>query len=467
MTYALIDNATLTATQRVLGEITVKNTDTINGDLVAFENLVQAILFYDDLICIDNYKDEHKSDRTKKFNYNRFLSPDQYDLDKVQKQSEKESKLIKPEIRGGEFADDDFKKLLEQLKLNMICTWDMRSSVHYLTMKMLGQRGTKEYIKYSEISSAIFNELSDAADTKGRWSSSATLISSNGHVHTNEEFEKQTNELGGVSRQLEMFIASLNWLAFKSIYYSIAAKHLRADSFIHPIRHAYQIHWMKKTGAFGHDFTSRLIKNLSDKVSTTTSEITHHGSLATVSLDIPIFSAWLANEADGVEHSIQAALELKKADHFVTARETIKEIRLAYDENDLPKGNAKSTKLQSDLAKIAADLKHEYGVSSSQGIQVSKLVKVVNSALSVAGVPPFIPEFEATINTPEFMKNNSTKAFSTIFKNITNELTSMERLGGYRDTLASKFQIDDELYVEPKTEDPEYKNIKSHWKKPM
>lgn len=34
MTYALIDNASLTAVQRVLGQIEIKNPDTINGDLV-------------------------------------------------------------------------------------------------------------------------------------------------------------------------------------------------------------------------------------------------------------------------------------------------------------------------------------------------------------------------------------------------------------------------------------------------
>lgn len=51
MSYALIDNASLTAVERTLGDILVKNPDTINGDLVAFENLIQAILFlrYPDL----------------------------------------------------------------------------------------------------------------------------------------------------------------------------------------------------------------------------------------------------------------------------------------------------------------------------------------------------------------------------------------------------------------------------------
>ena len=56
MSYVLIDNASFTAAERVLGDIVVKNPDTVNGDLIAFENLIQAILFYDDLICVDNYR---------------------------------------------------------------------------------------------------------------------------------------------------------------------------------------------------------------------------------------------------------------------------------------------------------------------------------------------------------------------------------------------------------------------------
>ena len=54
MTYALIDNATLTAVQRATGAVAVKTSDTINGDLCALENFLQGNLFYDDLLCIVN-----------------------------------------------------------------------------------------------------------------------------------------------------------------------------------------------------------------------------------------------------------------------------------------------------------------------------------------------------------------------------------------------------------------------------
>ncbi|WP_235165474.1 MULTISPECIES: hypothetical protein [Pseudomonas] len=63
MSYALIDNATLTAAQRATGAVAVKTSDTINGDLCVLENLLQGNLFYDDFLCIDNYKPEHRDSR--------------------------------------------------------------------------------------------------------------------------------------------------------------------------------------------------------------------------------------------------------------------------------------------------------------------------------------------------------------------------------------------------------------------
>jgi len=312
MAYALLDNASLTAVERATGSIICNNADTVDGDLVAIENLIQAILFYDELICIDNYKENHKEAREKKFDYIKFISPQELGLNKVEEIAKKEASSILPEIRGGEFVDSDFKSLIEQLKLNIICTWDMRSSVYYLTLKMLGQPNTREYDKYSKLSAAIFNELSDVSETKGHWSTEVKLTSSNGHTYSKEEFKEKKNSLGGTTKPLEVFIASLNCIAYKSIYYNIAAKHLKADSFLHPIRHAYQLHWMKKTGAFGHDFTSRLITNLSNKARASIADITGQGQSQTISLDLPLFSAWLTNESGSIENAIIAARELKK-----------------------------------------------------------------------------------------------------------------------------------------------------------
>lgn len=462
-----MDNATLTAVQRATGVVTVKNTDTINGDLCAVENFLQGTLFYDDLLCIDNYKEEHRESRKEQFPYLRFLSPNEYELERIDEVAKREAALIRPEIRGGEFVDDDFKELLEQLKMNMICTWDKSSSVYYLTMKMLGQPNTDEYGKYSSLSAAIFSELADVGDTRGRWSKAVKLVGSDGHEFTEDDFSrKESGDYGGATRQLEMFVASLNWLAYKSIYYSTAAKHLKADSFIHPIRNAYQVHWMKKTGAFGHDFTARLLSNLANKTKTSISDIQSHGATQTVALDLPIFSAWLTQESGSVGAAIEAAREIRNRDHFVTIRESLKAIKIAFDEQGVSSGNKLTTNLLGDIEKICGDLKREYGVPSAQGIQGSFLIKALNFITGFAGIPG-LPERDFALSTPEFLKSKATKAYATVVKDITAELTAIERLGGVRDLMARSFVIEDKNAVRPKVENPAFRYYSSEWKKPM
>lgn len=468
--YALIDNASLTAVQRVMGQVVVKNPDTINGDLVALENFIQAILFYDKLICIDNYKEEYKEERKKLFDFVEFFSPKDFGLQEIERKSKSEAAMIRPEIQGGEFVNDDFRHLLSLLKMNMVCTWDLHSSVYYLTMKMLGQPDSPEFLKYSEISSAIFNELADASDTRGRWSQDVRLIGSNGHLHSKEEMEKaaktSSRGLGGTSRELDMFIASLNWIAYKAIYYSLAAKYFKADTFLHPIRHAYQMHWMRKTGAYGHDFTAKLISALTNKISTSTSEIIDNGRSAAISIEIPIFSAWLTAKTGDIRSVIRAAYDLRKNQDFQEIRGLLRDIRISYDEEGITKANKSIEKWKKQLDKASKNLGRCYGLDTGQGIQGSFLIKIYNSLAAVVGLPQFA-EFEFTIPQPEFFQSNQSRGFSNLYKDIAGELTSVERLGGIKDRMASQFVIDDTYYRPPRTESPKYRRYASWWTLPM
>ncbi len=69
MSYALVDNASLTSVQRLLGRIETRGTDSIDGDIAAFEHLVQALLFYQDVVCIDDYKPEYRLSREREFSF--------------------------------------------------------------------------------------------------------------------------------------------------------------------------------------------------------------------------------------------------------------------------------------------------------------------------------------------------------------------------------------------------------------
>ena len=470
MSYALIDNASLTAVQRAMGQVVVKNPDTINGDLVALENIVQAILFYDELVCVDNYKKQHKQAREKEFDFIRFISPTDFGLDQIEEKAKEEARSINPEITAGEFSDPDFKELLELLKVNMVCTWDLRTSVYYLTMKMLGQPNTPEYDKYSELSASIFNELSDIGCTTGHWSTDVKLYRANGNEYTKEEMIEavatKNRGFGGTTKALDMFIASLNWLAYKSIYYSLIACYFKADTFLHPIRHAYQIHWFKKTGAFGHDFTAKLLNGLTNQLSTSISEIVDHGRVSAISMEIPLFSSWLTVESGDVRNVITSAIELKDTVPIREIRDLLREIRIAFDEGDIVKANKNISKWESDLLKASTKLKSQYGLKTDQGIPSSFLMKAYNTVAIVSGLPMF-PEFDFKIPLPDFIKNNTSGNFGTLFKDITHELITTERLGNVRDLMAASFIIDDEYYVAPKTERPEFRHYSSDWKIPM
>ncbi len=50
-----------------MGQIKTKSKDSVDTDIVALENLVQAILFYDRIIAIDDYIPKYKDERTSAF----------------------------------------------------------------------------------------------------------------------------------------------------------------------------------------------------------------------------------------------------------------------------------------------------------------------------------------------------------------------------------------------------------------
>lgn len=65
MTNAIIDNSTLTAVERVIGSIPVAPRYDLSGDLSAFESYLSTLLFYDQPVRVDDYKEELSEARRK------------------------------------------------------------------------------------------------------------------------------------------------------------------------------------------------------------------------------------------------------------------------------------------------------------------------------------------------------------------------------------------------------------------
>ena len=109
MRKALVDHATLTAVQRLNGEIPVKNEYDLDGDILAMEGLLQAILFFDEVYYLDDYKPEFREERQQAFSGLIPLRFDEESQSAFSKQAMQQVQSIVPHVTAGAFTDGDFK----------------------------------------------------------------------------------------------------------------------------------------------------------------------------------------------------------------------------------------------------------------------------------------------------------------------------------------------------------------------
>lgn len=472
MTYALIDNATLTAAQRIMGEVSSRSRDSVDVDIIAIENLVQAILFCDEIITIDDYKEVYRKERQEKFPFVKFLDKASLKLPEIEKAAYDEANNIRPQIRGGEFENEEFKQLINTLKTHMICTWDISSSVYHLTLKMLGTQHSSEFDKYGNLAAAIFSELNDCASTGGKSNPETVLYDSRGLKISSDYKIKNAKwgngETGGMTSGLQSFIASLVWLANRTIFYTKASQYLHADSFIYPIRQAYQQNYISRTLNFGHNYSQSILGELSTVLAKDIQEIQTAGLSVATAIDVPIFSAWIAQQTNNPSQIIATALEIKKDPSVTEVRERLRDIRKHFNEDDnITIANKKNQKLLKDITKISKDVRVKYGIETASGLSIRRLVQVYNCVAPLKGLPKF-PEFDASIKIPDFLRLKNKTGLAVMYSDITNDLSKVWALGKARDVLGSKVKIDDsKLSYTPRAEEPQYKNSHSKWKSPM
>lgn len=471
MSYVLIDNSTLTSAQRLLGEIEINNKNILDGDILATENLIQSILFYDEIITIDDYKEEYREERKKRFDFIRFLSPDNFDFNNLQIAAQKEAKSYQPKIKGGEFVDEDFRKVLELLKLNMVTTWDISSSEYYLNLKLLGYKEDDDNWKYNSITSSMLENFFDRDITKTDYRS--TLLDSSGNLirkgykvpNAKWDNDGKTNDKL-LTGQLWSFIASLNWIAYKSIYYTHVAQYFKSDLFLHPIRQSFNIHYMNKVNNFDDSLLSNLLIELKDYSLDTIKIIKQSMNPSIERFNLPYFSFYLVNQTNNSKYIIEKAYDIRSRQCFIDAREQLAELNnLIYVENDLTKFSKESTKIKKHVFKTINSIKSEYGLETNQGIHLNNLVKVVNSTFGFN-----LPDvFEKKLDLPAFLKKQP-KGLSMVYRDITEDLTKVSKFGKYKDLISSNIKLkpsSERFDLSLHHEAPEYRYSISKYKSPM
>ncbi|HMN15858.1 MAG TPA: hypothetical protein PKD55_26370 [Bellilinea sp.] len=210
MRYALVDHSTLTATQRLLGLIPVKNLYQVDGDIAAFEGLLQAILLYDGLFLVDDYKAEFREERGRIFDFILPISPAEFAYDTFIKLAQQSTEGIMLRVEGGDISDSDIKSFFDMLRMQTVFTWRMRSSNFFLTLNMLADSGGLTIEKYSTLTQMIYSELSskDTVNSNLGIGSTCELVDSFGRRVNNGYREGKTNYK--VGSQVWAFASSLN-----------------------------------------------------------------------------------------------------------------------------------------------------------------------------------------------------------------------------------------------------------------
>lgn len=476
--YTLVDNATLTAVQRVLGQIPLRSRESVEGDLAALEQLVSSILFYEDILCIDDYKPEWRQSRTNAFPFIQFRTADEFGLGTVPALAEAMCATFRPEIRAGKFTDPVFGALLERLSLHMRCTWDISSSVYYLTLKLLGKPSAGEFEKYGQLCTAIFGELSDIASTRGLSSNEASLIDrlgnpvGVGYKVPGARWGSGSGTAGGPTKALDMFIASLNWMSYKTIYYAYAARALGADLTLHPIRHHFQIKFMERVGVYDVDFASSVLNRFRERTSNVVAELRSGHRAVALAFDLPLFSAWIVQETGNVRTILNDALQLRQDPHIARAREQLSELRFILDRNGIQSASNQLQRLSRSVESSICGLRSAFGLKDvgkgRANAGVNDVVGIYNIGASVAGWPsaPRIPDWISDrIPVPVWPP----KGFAHLLRDISRDLTELPQLGTLRDQLGAAVVVDHGTYSGPTMQylDPQYERATTEFRSPM
>lgn len=146
----------------------------------------------------------------------------------------------------------------------------------------------------------------------------------------------------------------------------------------------------------------------------------------------------------------------------------MREVRRLFDEQDIADANRAVSGIIQDIGKASNDIRIKYGLQTRQGVPVTKLVHVYNTYAALNSLPK-VPGYNFKVKVPEFFYNlRQPRGFRAVYRNLTQDLSTIWSLGEARDILGSRVAEDKEARAySPKQEEPRYRNAHSRFKSPM
>lgn len=472
MRYALIDNSTLTGVQRLLGEIPVKNTAIIDNDIIAFENYIQAILFYDEIICIDDYKKRYRGKRMKYFPNIKFISTELFDYDGFVGSANELTKDVALQISGGSISDKDFKEYFERMHMTFRFTWDVSASKYFLTQKMLLGESHIDSDAFNAIHAQLFKENNEVNEVKASLvNKTPVLYDSEGkEIRINPETGKIEQGKGdGLSSQFQSMVASLNWMSQRTAFYVLCADYLQADLFIQPIRQAFLQNIIRRAypgyniGVFGG-----FMNSINHQAVETVKKVLETSENYGLSFDIPLFSAYFASKTNDSRRVVEMAYTEREKKDFFQARVQLRELNILLQNGERGKFTREINLLTSSLNKTFAALESKYGLGDNQGFGLSQL-KFLFSFIPLVEKIKIPQALDPKIKELEFLKHlRPQKGFNAVYRNIIEDMFVFDSLGKFKDILIGNIQKGDRPYsIGLKYGDDDYLDPDGWWNQKM
>lgn len=419
----LIDNATLSGVERVTGLSQIINLNYLDNDILCLEKLVTSILFSDELIGIDDYKEKYRSSRLKNFDFINFFNINKPDYEALSKNATAFAQSFSVSLADSK-PTGDILTFFETLKIDPQLRWDIWVSSEYLTLSYLVNN--QDMVRYeTSIDSAFRHEQADQNSissvsevqplisplTKSEVMSVKDLIQALANGNPNYA---GTDGKSALSR----ILFGYGWAAERSHFYNEFAAAKNANVSLAPLRDAFC------ESCYRIDYPSQtinLVEELKKKSSDTLSTILEPSGGAKFAMRLPFFCAYLISETDNPKQCIEKAYSMRSLKEFQDCRTIFSNLDHLSPSEKRQEINGILKYLEQSCNKLMS----KYAISTANGLQFS-------ISLGITGI-----NFNVSQKLEQLVRHHKNKPFSRVFRNIAQDMLNVERLGALYDKMCS------------------------------
>lgn len=269
--------------------------------------------------------------------------------------------------------------------------------------------------------------------------------------------EQSAHKIGG---DIHAFSAGLNWLAQRSVFYTLIAESLEGVAVCHPIRNDFLARF----------FVERLNSNGPDQRKAIMTEF-QKTSLETVNLSNallgggafkvvnPVISAWATSKAGSPKAARDLVNELRYSSEAIALRKRLRDLENLIKSDDVEGARRDAVKLMADYRVMSEGFFRKYADKGQDPYKISVNLFSLSGSFNFSNVKEKVESL-----LPKRRKSIA------LLRNITLDLLQNPSLGHVSDLLRSDRKVEGEVWdpvYSPKIDKPRFRYSRPYWKKPM